>query len=94
MIMVAAFKEYVFDFADLKLLSIICVNCGTEVIVDVSNPALKLPEKCGPCKHNFDEDFKSAIEDFHSAYTTFSNKNIERSVSARIRVHSELKASE
>lgn len=92
--MVAAFKEYVFDFADLKLLSIVCKNCNTEMIIDISNPSSKLPERCAPCKTEFDENFTQALHDFYSAYSTFANKNTKRSVGARIRVHSELKASE
>jgi len=88
--MVAMFKEFIFDFTDLKL-SITCANCNTEIIIDVSRPLLELPKKCGPCKHLFDEEFYEAIDRFCSAYKVFSDKKTERAFTARIRTHSELK---
>lgn len=92
--MVAAFKEYIFDFEDLKL-SILCKHCHTEMIIDISESSSKLPDRCIPCKNEFDENFNRALRDFYSAYMTFTNRNADkRSVSARIRVHCELKASE
>lgn len=92
--MVAAFKELVFDFSDLKLLSVICKNCNIEMIIDLSKSSSKLPEKCPTCKTDFDENFIRALHDYYSAYSTFTNRNASRPVSARVRVQSDLKDSE
>ena len=92
--MVAAFKEYVFDFEELKLLSITCSNCNTETIVDLSKPSSKLPYRCTPCNVNFDAEFHIAITAFHSAYKTLKEKKEEIPLKARIRIQYELKASE
>jgi hypothetical protein len=89
--MVATFKEFVFDFNDLKL-SIVCENCKTEITIDASKPPFKLPQKCGPCNHEFGEVFFEAIEDFCSACKVFSDKEAERPFLARMRIHSELQA--
>lgn len=86
--MVATFKEYVFNFTDLKL-SIVCKNCNTEIIIDASKPPLNLPTKCSPCKHPFDDAFYEAINHFCLACKAFSNKEVERAFVARIRTHSE-----
>jgi hypothetical protein len=89
--MVAVFKEFIFDFTDLKL-SIICENCNTEVIIDTSKPPFKLPNRCVPCNHPFDETLFDAIKKFCSACTIFSDKKAERVFLARIRIHSELQS--
>jgi hypothetical protein len=88
--MVAAFKEYIFDFTDLRL-SLLCSQCGSEIIIDLSNSSSRLPEKCGTCKNFFDENFKAALNDFYSAYAVFSDKKTNKTISAHIRVRSELK---
>jgi hypothetical protein len=84
-------KEYVFDFADLKLLNIVCENCHTETIIDISNPSSKLPIMCHPCKSNFDDKFKNALGNFQSAYLTLAKSSKERPLLTRIRVRCELK---
>ncbi len=87
--MVAAFKEYVIDFADLKL-SIVCNKCQTEMIIDPANMHnLKLLERCTACRNEFDENFKRALNDFLSAQLTFSKKANNLPATARIRVSSE-----
>ncbi|MGA9110901.1 MAG: hypothetical protein ACLPSL_01925 [Smithella sp.] len=86
-------KEYVFDFTDLKLLSITCKNCGTETIIDLSKPETKLPKRCTPCRIEFDPQFERAIIDFSSTYSVLSDKNSKGTMSARIRIHCELKDS-
>jgi hypothetical protein len=90
--MVAAFKEYVFDFADIKL-SVICEQCHAETIIDLSSNKSRMFEYCHACRNKFDDNFIRALYDFQSAYLGFTTK-VQRSVSAHIRVRSELKASE
>lgn len=89
--MVVIFKEFVFDFTDLKL-SIICSNCKTEITIDASIPPFDLPRKCVPCKHEFDEPFFEAIQHFCLACKIFSDKKVERAFLARMRIHSEVQA--
>jgi hypothetical protein len=82
--MVALFKEYIFDFKDLRL-SIMCGVCGAEIIVDLANSSSRVMEKCTACRNQFDEQFTQGLIDFQSAYLALASKT-KRSVSARIRV--------
>lgn len=44
------FKEYAIDFEDLKLLSIVCKQCKTEMIVDVAGQDILFPDLCPYCR--------------------------------------------
>lgn len=92
--MVAAFKEYIFDFEDMKLLSIVCENCHTETIIDLSRPESKIPKRCEPCKSDLKPNFHQALHEFHRAYYVLADKSATGPASARIRVQRELTASE
>ena len=94
--MVAAFKELVFDFGDLRSLNIICTNCQTETTINLSKPPSKerMPDRCKPCRADFGENFIRAINDFCSAYKTFTEGVQERPIKARLKIVRELKDSD
>jgi len=47
--MTATFKEYVFDFSDLHLLSAVCGKCKSEMILDMKEAFAKMPKSCSSC---------------------------------------------
>src|SRR5206468_3276707 len=81
-------KEYVFDFEDLKLISVVCKGkngaCGAEVIVDISDAENKVPTQCPSCGQTFDAMFNSALGSFQSAYNNFVKGG--KSATARLRI--------
>ena len=90
--MVPTFKEYVFDFQDLKLLGAVCGQCGAETILDVSDAHKKMPKFCPSCGNDFDTLYWQALQDFHAAYSRFTDKTTK--AKARIRIRREVNVSE
>jgi hypothetical protein len=83
------YKEYVLDFADLKLLGIVCKKCKAETILDMSDTNVRKPSGCPSCKEGFETPFMEALRDFQSAYLRFTAKT--ELACARIRIRSEAK---
>lgn len=81
------YKEYVFDFADLKLISVSCNKCRTETILDVTETYITMPDKCS-CGQEFGQLFSEALESFHRIYKQFTHK--ETKATARIRIRREI----
>jgi len=91
--MVPTFKEYVFDFAELKLLSAVCKKCSSEIILDVTDKNLRIPNSCPSCHQEFDSVFTNALKSFFSAYSNLMG--IENpQASARIRIRQKVNVSE
>jgi hypothetical protein len=90
--MTPLYKEYVLDFADLKLIGIVCKKCKSETILDVSDSNMKKPKICPSCREDFETPFLEALNEFQSAYLRFTAKNTF--ACARIRILSEAKIPE
>ncbi|MGA2527222.1 MAG: hypothetical protein ABSF79_11480 [Smithellaceae bacterium] len=90
--MTPTYKEYVFDFADLKLLSAVCLNCHAETIFDMTTAFNKVPKSCPFCYEDFSPFFTEALTAFYTAYKQFTAQNAK--ASARIRIRRELTVSE
>jgi hypothetical protein len=86
------YKEYVFDFADLKLLSIVCNKCKTEIIFDVTETDTKMLKYCPSCDENFGGLFLEALTKFHRAYMYLTEKDVK--ATARIRIRREVNVAE
>jgi hypothetical protein len=67
------FKEYAFDFIDLKLISVSCKRCKTEIILDVTEPHIKMPRHCS-CGKDFGLLFIEALESYYRIYKQFTDK--------------------
>ena len=89
------YKEYVFDFADLNLISVVCGHCKCEAIVDASNALAKMPDTCSSCTTPFQPPFTVALRSFHDAYQAFI-KTTGRgdAATARIRIRREVNTTE
>jgi transposase-like protein len=87
--MTPLYKEHVLDFADLKLLGLVCKRCKAETILDISDINVARPPICPCCRANFEDPFTEAIKNFQDAYLRFTAKN--EFASARIRIRSEAK---
>src|SRR5207245_2200048 len=61
------YREHVFDFSELKMLSMVCPACKAEIILDVSK-VTKAPVQCGPCGKPYDVTLLDPIDKFISAY--------------------------
>jgi len=85
--MVPTFKEYAFDFAELKLISIVCKKCKSEIILDVMDINFRTPRACPSCREEFASLFTDALNSFHSAYSNFTRSE---NASARIRIRREV----
>ena len=90
--MTATFKEYVFDFSDLHLLSAVCGKCKSEMILDMKEAFTKMPKSCSSCGNDFDPMFTEALNSFHVAYDRFTAKSAR--ASARIRIRREVNMAE
>jgi hypothetical protein len=85
------YKEYAFEFDDLRLLSIVCGTCKCEMIIDLSTGRCHIPNTCSACKTDFDEAFKIGLHAFRDAYLNFSNAaRPEIAAKARIRIRREI----
>ena len=81
-------KEYVYDFADLHLLGIVC-KCGTELIIDLAAASpVKTPVQCGACSVGFDTPFWEALEAYGSVYKKLTAGG--KTASARVRIRREV----
>lgn len=78
------FKEFVIDFADLKLISVTCRKCNTEIIFDVTKADIKMPSEC-PCGEGYGDFFISALNGFHDAYAKFTHQKVRAMAKIRIR---------
>ena len=90
--MTPLYKEYVLDFADLKLLGIVCRKCNVETILDLSDQNARKPSHCPSCQGDFDGLFTQALNDLHNSYLRLTEKT--RSASVRIRIRSDAKMPE
>jgi Fe-S cluster biogenesis protein NfuA len=80
-------KEYVFDFADLKLLSVVCGHCKCETIVDASNASSQMPGACSSCKKTFGTPIWNALSSFVQTYQNVIQAHVgEDATTARIRM--------
>ncbi len=89
--MTPTFKEYVFDVAELKLLSIVCEKCGAEVIIDisVSDTKARIPRGCPSCGDEFAPLFYDGLNSFLTAYSKLTASE-KPHASARIRIRREV----
>jgi len=90
-------KELIFDFADLKLISVVCKGangkpCSAEIIMDVSVAFKEMPRACPVCGNQFDALFDSALESFQSAYKNFTKA--EGNTIARLRIRRQIDSAE
>ena len=81
------FKEYVIDFADLKLVSVICKKCKTEIIIDMTGELINIPNVCQACGNLINAVFLDALTSFYNIYKYLAGK--DPSASARIRIRHE-----
>ena len=81
------FKEYVIDFTDLKLVSVVCGKCKTEIILDMTGELRLIPNVCQSCGQIINEVFLEALTSFYKIYKYLAGK--EPSASARIRIRQE-----
>lgn len=86
------FKEYVIDFADLKLVSVVCKKCQTEIILDMTGDLKLIPNICQSCGGVINEVFIEALTSFYKIYRYLGGK--DPGASARIRIRQEAKVSE
>ena len=81
------FKEYVIDFADLKLVSVVCKKCKTEIIIDMTGKRMTIPNVCQACGNIINQVFLEALSTFYGIYRHLSGT--DPSASARIRIRQE-----
>lgn len=86
------FKEYVIDFADLKLVSVVCGKCKTEIIIDMTGELILIPNVCQSCGNLINQVFLDALTSFYKIYKYLSAKDLNSS--ARIRIRQESNMSE
>jgi hypothetical protein len=86
------FKEYVIDFADLKLISIVCKKCKTETIIEVTSELRNFPNVCQSCGNVINEVFIEAITSYYKIYNFLAGKNL--GALARVRLRQEANMSE
>jgi transposase-like protein len=79
------FKEYVFDFAELKLLGAVCLKCQTETIIDVTNTSMHEPQRCASCGIKFSDRFVTSLRSFCKIYENFTDKDADATVRIRVR---------
>lgn len=88
------YKEYVIDFADLKLLSIVCKNCKAEIILNIDESDLyeKMPRVCIVCGEDFGKSLTESMIYFQKSYKQFTDKLSK--ANARMRIRREVNAVE
>ena len=85
-----AHKELVFDFADMRLISIECSQCGTEVTLDAANSKKRqnqqgVPTECPSCGAAFDRvSVQTPIGNYLDLYKTLAQ--IDHKVRLKVRV--------
>jgi hypothetical protein len=83
------FKEYVFDFKDLNLMSIVCIKCGAEIIHDMARKELlnlsPSCQFCPSCNDNYGPLFSEALTSLHKVYRHLTDKSARATVRIRIR---------
>jgi hypothetical protein len=83
----STYKEYVFDLADVKFMSVVCGRglCKGEAIVNASNAsAPTIPRACPSCKNNFEPE--SVLSDF-STFRNLVKTAVDRdATTGRIRI--------
>lgn len=84
-----AHKELVFDFSDMRLISIECNQCSTEVTLDASNSGKRVnsgvPTDCPACGTIFDSvSVQSPIAGYLDLYKAFGK--ITHKVRLKVRI--------
>jgi len=82
-------KEYIIDFGELKLLSIVCAKCKAEIIIDMAKKEqLFFPPSCQfcpICNDDFGPLFIDALTSLHKVYRHLTDKSDRAFVRIRIR---------
>ena len=86
------FKEYVIDFADLSLISVVCKKCKAEIIIDMAGERPIFPDLCQSCGNLFDPGFVEAVRTLYNIYKHLINKDIN--ALTRLRIRQEVNVSE
>jgi transcription elongation factor Elf1 len=86
------YKEYVFDFADLKLFSFVCTKCQSETILDLTEASRRSPGSCPACGEEFGPVFTEALMKYYDIYRVFTDKQAR--VKSRIRIRREVNVAE
>ncbi len=84
-----AHKELVFDFSDMRLISIECSKCHTEVTIDASHTGKRgnqgVATKCPSCGEEFDPvSVQSPIAQYLDIYNTLGKINHRVRLKVRI----------
>lgn len=79
------YKEYVFDFADLKLFSFVCMKCQSETILDLAESGRRAPRTCPACGEDFGSLFTETVVKYYDVFRVFTEKNVRVQAKVRIR---------
>jgi predicted Zn finger-like uncharacterized protein len=60
-------KELTFDVSDMRLISVECPKCSTEITINASKKAIA-PERCPSCNKEFESSVQNSLGSYVSLY--------------------------
>lgn len=76
-------EQLVVDFKELNLVGVKCGDCGTEIVLDVSEQGWRVPAKCPACPAEFDvPGLRNNLDAYRTLYAALQNS--KHSVRVRI----------